>query len=170
MLVFGIIEFGMLFRADLTVSQAARSGRPHRGGPAPGHRLPAQRRQRGGRLTAEHLGHRRDHLPHRSTRPTRPPGCPLDGGTYKTCTDLLPLHLGPDRQRRGPSCGGSAWLPTAQKACGSEALTDYIGVYVEADYKWVTGFFTPDVRFDSPPSKERTVMRLEPIGSQTACS
>ena len=50
------------------------------------------------------------------------------------------------------------WLSTSQAACGPEASTDYIGVYVKYTHRYVTKMFG-----ETRTVRERAVYRLEPI-------
>ena len=167
MLVFGIVEFGMMFRADLTVSQAARSG-ARTAAALP--RVASYQTNSAAAvaasvrtsLGANEISYLTIYKANKTT------GMPSDGGTYKTCTDCYRFTWDTST-KSWTQLSGAAWPATAQKACGSEALTDYIGVYVEARYHWITGIFTP-IFGSTTGLAERTVMRLEPIGSQTACS
>jgi Flp pilus assembly protein TadG len=167
MLVFGIIEFGMLFRANTTVSQAARAGArtavalPR----VPGYQTFASNAV-GGALSTTMGSDEITYLTIYKANKTT--GLPADGGTYKTCTECYRFTW--DKPTKTwTQLSGPAWVHTAQKACGSEALTDYLGVYVEAKYSWITGFFTPFFGSTSTVG-ERTVMRLEPISTQSSCS
>jgi hypothetical protein len=167
MLVFGIFEFGMLFRADLTVSQAARSG-ARTAAALP--RVASYHTSAANAVTASlQSALTTDEIQYLTIyRANSTTGLPFDGGTYKTCTQCYRFEWN-KATKSWTQLSGSSWLYTAQKACGTEAQTDYIGVYVEARYKFVTGVFRP-MFGESSTLKERTVMRLEPIGSQTACA
>ncbi len=167
MLVFGTIEFGMLFRANLTVSQAARAGartaaaQPRITGyqTDSASAVAAQLRNT---LATEEISYLSIYRADKTT------GLPLDGGTYKTCTSCYRFTWD-NTTKTWTQLSGPSWAANTQRACGSEALTDYLGVYVEAKYTWVTGLFKPMFGSQSTLG-ERTIMRLEPIGGQTVCS
>lgn len=168
MLVFGIFEFGMLFRADLTVSQAARSGartaaalpRVVNYQDATANAVAASLQNA---LATDEIQYLTIYKANKTT------GLPADGGTYKTCTQCYRYSWNA-ASKTWTLQGGSSWVSTTQKACGTdETKTDYVGVYVEAKYKFVTGIFKP-MFGESSTLKERTVMRLEPMGSETACA
>lgn len=167
MLVFGIIEFGMLFRADLSVSMAARSGArtaaalPRTAGyqTSAANAVAAQLRNT---LSTDEITYLSIYKADKAT------GLPTDGGTYKSCSTCYRFTWDASAKSWTPEAG-AAWAATAQKACGSEATTDYLGVYVEAKYKWVSAVFKP-MFGDSMTVSERTIMRLEPIGTGSTCS
>jgi TadE-like protein len=50
------------------------------------------------------------------------------------------------------------WLSSTQAACGPEASTDYLGVYVKYTHRYVTSLFG-----SSRTVREKAVYRLEPI-------
>jgi Flp pilus assembly protein TadG len=165
MLVFGIIEFGMLFRANLSVSQAARSGA--RTAVA----LPrvtdyqlntanAVAASLQNTLSTDEITYLTVYKANKAT------GLPVSG-TYKTCTECYRFAW--DASTKSWTPDGGAWPAATQKACGSEGNTDYLGVYVEAKYKYMTGIFTP-MFGSSSTIRERTVMRLEPLGVLTSCA
>ncbi len=167
MLVFGIIEFGMLFRADLSVNQSARAGArtaaalPRTAGyqTSAANAVAAQLQNT---LSTDEITYLSIYKADKAT------GLPTDGGTYKTCTTCYRFTWNSSSKSWVPESGAS-WAYTAQKACGAEATTDYLGVYVEARYNWVTSIFTP-MFGSSMTVKERTIMRLEPIGTGSVCS
>ena len=166
-LVFGIIEFGMLFRANLTVSQAARAGA--RTAAAQPRILGYQTNSASAVAASLRNTLSTEEITYLSIyRANKITGLPADGSSYKTCTTCYRFSWDP-ATKTWTQLGGAAWPAASQQACGSEALTDYLGVYVEAKYTWVTGLFRP-VFGSASLLQERTVMRLEPIGSQTACS
>ncbi len=167
LLVFGIIEFGMLFRANITVSQSARAGArtavalPRYAGyqTAAANAVAAQLRNTLGSDEIQYL------TIYKADKVT---GLPTSG-TYKTCTTTCYRFTWNAATSAWVPVTGAAWLPTAQNACGkNETDTDYLGVYVESRYTWKTGLFNP-IFGSSSTISERTVMRLEPIGGTGAC-
>jgi hypothetical protein len=64
--------------------------------------------------------------------------------------------------------GGSGWGASNQAACGDNAKTDYVGIYVRAKHNMVTQVFGT-----SRTLTEWTMSRLEPVGTaggSTACA
>jgi Flp pilus assembly protein TadG len=166
MLVCGIIEFGMLFRANLSVSQAARSGARTavalpRVADYQTNTASAVAASLQNTLGADEITYLTIYKANKTT------GLPTTGN-YKTCTECYRFSWN-SGTKTWTQLSGAAWLATSQKACGSEATTDYLGVYVEAKYHFVTGIFTPMFGKTSA-LKERTVMRLEPLGVLTSCA
>lgn len=167
MLVFGIIEFGMLFRSELSVSQSARAGArtaaalPRTAGyqTSAANAVAAQLRNT---LSTDEITYLSVYKADKAT------GLPADGGTYKTCTSCYRFTWNA-ATKSWVAESGASWPATSQKACGAEATTDYLGVYVEARYNWVTAIFKP-MFGNSMTVSERTIMRLEPIGNGSTCS
>ena len=168
LLVFGIIEFGMLFRANITVSQSARAGArtavalPRYAGyqTAAANAVAAQLRNTLGSDEIQYL------TIYKANKVT---GLPASGAGYKTCTTDCYRFTWNSSTNAWIPVTGAAWLPTAQNACGkTESDTDYLGVYVEGRYTWKTGLFNP-IFGNATTISERTVMRLEPLGGTGAC-
>lgn len=91
-------------------------------------------------------------------------GLPVGGGQPKSCASNCWTFTWNPSTRTFSKDPGHNWPAASQKACGSEASTDYVGVYVEGRYKYITGLFDNE-RLIS----ERTVMRLEPVGPSEQC-
>jgi Flp pilus assembly protein TadG len=168
LLVFGIIEFGMLFRANITVSQSARAGArtavalPKYTGyqTSAANAVAAQLRNTLGSDEIQYL------TIYKADKVT---GRPVGGAGYKTCTTTCYRFTWNPSTNAWVPVAGTAWLPSAQNACGkTESDTDYLGVYVESRYTWKTGLFNP-IFGNTTTIAERTVMRLEPLGTLDNC-
>lgn len=160
LLVFGIIEFGMLFRANLSFSQAARSGaRTAVALPRTPYADPSQQAVAGSLRTTINTNEIK-FLTIYKANPTT--GLPADGSTYKTCSSSCYRYTWDAGTRTWTLVSGTAWAPSSQKACGTIDHTDYLGIYVEGEYRWKTGIFNP-IFGSSTTIAERTVMRLEPV-------
>ena len=162
LLFFGILEFGLLFRANHSIADASRSG---------ARVASAMPRQDGYQtLTADAVAVAlRGEMPSdQIDRLTIYKADPATGGpasgTVTTCTvdcyrfdwdavNDLWIHD-----------TGSAWPAANQAACGDRDSTDYIGVWVEGRYEFATGFFGADRTLT-----DKTVMRLEPLPLSSQC-
>ncbi len=167
MIIFGIIEFGMLFRASLSFSNAARAGArtavalPR----VPSYASAAQQAVSGALRNTVNPSEINYLTIFRADPVT---GQPISGGTVKTCTSQCYRYTWNSATSQWTPVNGPSWSANTQRACGQEASTDYLGIYVEGQYQWKTGIFRPFFG-DSTTIGERTIMRLEPIGGSTQC-
>ena len=155
LLCFGVIEYGLAFKDSMVLADATRSGaRVASALPrTPGYELTTAGAVRASLLTAVDANGIEYLTIYRADKAS---GRPADGLGFEGCqTDCWRYRwVGNDWVRDG----GSSWDATAQSACGSEAHTDYVGVYVRYTHGFVTSFFDTTMTLT-----DRTVMRLEPI-------
>jgi hypothetical protein len=160
-LCFGIIEGGLLFRNAHTITASVRAG---------ARTAVALPRFNGyedatAQATAAALGN----MPADSVdvltvyRADPATGDPVSGG-FETCTSSCWRFTWDDATSTFVPVLGTSWPAADQSACGDEAHTDYLGVYVRGHYDWVTGFFG-----DPKDITAHTVMRLEPLPLSVAC-
>ncbi|MEL7210255.1 MAG: hypothetical protein AAGK32_18825, partial [Actinomycetota bacterium] len=88
-------------------------------------------------------------------------GEPVDGD-FETCTTCYRYSWDPTASGGVGNWAyeGGSWPALDQSACGDDARTDYIGVYVRTRHNYLTGFFGNGVDLTA-----NTVMRLEPVGT-----
>lgn len=177
LVVFAILEFGLVFRTDLTIENAAqRGGRSA----SVGGRAPIADFQiiesikdgldDGGMSQIERV------IIYRATAPNDPvPASCLAinnpvgaNGVNDTCNVYgpdaltLPLETSPGVPSNEWQCltSGSRdgfWCPTDRDVSFSLGPRDYVGVYIETTHQYLTGFFGSSVQIDAT-----TVSRLEP--------
>lgn len=176
LVVFAILEFGLAFRTDLTVSNASQRGTR---AASVGGRAPTADFQiidavkdgldDGGIDSVERV------IVYRATSPGDPvpAGClaitnPVGAnGVSGSCnvygpdalTDPLLLPDGSDNPawQCAPGARDEAWCPTTRAVSFSLGPRDYVGVYVETQHEFITGFFGGDVQIEA-----NNVSRLEP--------
>jgi hypothetical protein len=156
-LVFGIVEFGLMFMNASTVNGATAAG---------ARTAVTQARQ------ATYATSTRDAVTaaldaiknaepavlviYRADPATGRPQGLAAGVPIESCTDRCIVYTWTGGAWGAPT--GPGWEGTAQRACGTTAATDYLGVYVRARHDMVTGFFG-----SSKQLTDRTMMRLEPV-------
>jgi hypothetical protein len=161
LVVFGIIEFGLIFRDNLTVANttrdAARAGSVMGDDPTADQFLLEVVEASSGAMKAQQLNRI---VVFKATGPGSPvpPAC-LAGPVSGLCN----VYTGAQLSTTGPSdfgCGPSAldryWCPT-DRVVNQEGPPDYLGVYVEADRPMVTGVLGRSFTLD-----DTYVLRLEP--------
>ena len=169
LIVFGIMEYGLLFRTNLTMSDATRAG---------ARVAVAQPRNDGyqevaadtvsGTLAA--AGVPDDQIDLLIVYKADPTTGGLEGGAatdaaIEGCVDdCWRFEWNPAANKFTLISGSPEWPATEQSACGAEESTDYLGVYIRARHVFVTGFFQ-----DEQQLSERTVMRLEPLPFTDEC-
>lgn len=176
LVVFAILEFGLAFRADLTVSNASQRGARAAsvGGRAPIADFQIIEAVRDG-LDDGGIDSVQRVIVYRATDPDDPvpAGClaitnPVGAnGVSGSCNvygpdalnDPLVLPDGTDNPAWQCASGArdEAWCPTSRAVSFSLGPRDYIGVYVETTHSYVTGFFGRDLQVDA-----NNVNRLEP--------
>lgn len=165
LVVFGILEYGLVFRTSLSVSESTRAG---------ARVAVAQPRVEGyqtsgaaavsGALAASRIpGEDIELLVIYKADPAT--GRMVGGGDPETCAVECWQFVWDDATREFREVDGPRWDADSQSACGSESQTDYLGVYVRANYTFVTGFFG-----ESMTLTERSVMRLEPLPLTDTCA
>ena len=177
LVIFAVLEFGLAFRTDLTVENAAqRGGRSA----SVGGRAPVADFQiidsikdgldDGGMSQIERV------IVYRATAPNDPvpAGClaitnPIGpNGVTGSCNVYgpdafnAPLEVSPGVPNDEWQCltSGSRdnfWCPNTRAVSFSLGPRDYVGVYIETTHEYLTGFFGSGVQLDAT-----TVSRLEP--------
>jgi hypothetical protein len=163
LLVFGIMEYGLLFRTNLSLSESTRAG-TRVGAAQP--RLPAQHENAAaavsGALSSASIpgGSIEELIIYKA-----------DPKTGRTINDLEPENCTTDCVRYGWSSTNDefvelsgTWNPATQSACGDIDSTDFYGVYIRARYDFITGFFG-----ESATLTEHSIMRLEPLPLADTC-
>lgn len=155
LLVFGIIEFGLLFKDTSSVAAAAASG------------------ARTAATQARTNGYQ-DNVAAAVTGALSSVGAtPQELVVYRVEKNGLnqPVNWSSAQITGCSTCykftwsggqwvpsGGSGWAAAAQQACGPVATTDYVGVWIKARHDMLTGMFG-----SARTITEKTVMRLEPV-------
>lgn len=159
LLLFGIIEFGFLFKNYLAVVSSTRSG-ARMASAMPRHVDFAQ--EAANSVVREGSALQRDNIEelwvYKADKIT---GLP-DGGSFDSCSTCVRFAVtGSDGAWVATETGGS-WPADSQNACTSEA--DYVGVYVEYTNPGITSLI-----FDSIELADHSVMSLEPIPLTQGC-
>ncbi len=166
LILFGIIEFGLLLKDDLAVTSSVRAGarmasaEPRTASFA---QDAADQVAREGsaldmKLVKELWVYRADPT-YLSTR-----GTPLGGGgTFNACSACVKfVWSGP--QKKFVVSGTPTWGATSQNACAGDSNRDSVGVFLKFDHPAITNMFFRNFTLTS-----HTVMSLEPIPSSVPC-
>ena len=167
MLIFGVLEFGFLFRTDLTTTNASRDGGRAAsvyGREAETDFLILQTVRQG--LAAISLDQLEFVVVYRLTDPTQDmnPSC-LVASQPGICNRYVAadFDLALDYSNGNPTphfrCGATAvdrfWCPATRDS--SIETADLVGVHVETRHRYITGFFGEDQTLS-----DTTVIRIEP--------
>jgi hypothetical protein len=159
-IMFGIIEYGMMFKDSLTATAAVRDGTRIGVTQArnPSYVTNVQAKVKETLLRAL-PGTQIQYLTIFKADPIT--GAPTGGG-YESCsTDCSRFTFSAGNW---VSAGGSGWAASSQKACGGPTTTDYLGVYVRIQHAYFTGLFG-----SARSLRSTSVLRLEPLPSAQGC-
>lgn len=159
-LTFGILEFGLYWQQSHTFNDAARSAA--RLGATMAREPDYEMRM------IEELTEVVQALPDNSIEevtfykasPTT--GDPITG-TVESCTVDCWRFTWNEATRTFTKVSGPEWPPLEMSACGDEASTDYIGVWIQGWYESLTGMI------GRRQVTETTVLRLEPVPLSVTC-
>ncbi len=160
LLVFGTIEFGMLFKDWLAMSSSVRAGaRLASAEPRMSTFATDAASNVAREATALDMSGFKALWVYRAAAD----GTPIGGnGSFSNCTQCWKFSW--NASTRQFDVASSSWPSTSQNACQGDPGQDSIGVYLKIDHPSVTGLI-----FDSIPLEERAVMRLEPIPTTRGC-
>lgn len=158
LLLFGIIEFGFVFKNHLAVTSSARAG---------ARIASAMPRADGFAVRAAESVVREGAALERSNikkvwvyRANSSTGLP-DSGGFDSCTACVRFSVSASG---AVSADYDGWASSSQNACVNDLAHDYVGVYVEYTNPGVTGLI-----FNSMTLSDRSVMSLEPLSNAVAC-
>jgi Flp pilus assembly protein TadG len=168
LILFGIMEYGLLFRTNLTISDATRAGarvavaQPRNDG----YHLAAAAAVSGSMATSGIPSDQIGLMVIYRADPTT--GGVLGGGAspadVEACTTACWKFDWDHASRSYVPRATPQWPPLSQFACGTEGETDYLGVQVRASHRFITGLLQGELSLT-----ERTVMRLEPLPLTDEC-
>ncbi len=167
LLVFGIIEFGMVFKDFLAVTSSVRAGA--RMASAEPRNLnfaqdaADQVAREGGALNMSKIKELWVYKADPNVSVTN--GAPLGGGgTFSNCTTCVKFVWNASTQKFDVKSGSPGWSAASQNACSGDAAHDRLGVYLVLDHPSITGLM-----FDSLDLKSHTVISLEPLPATAPC-
>lgn len=155
LLLFGIMEVGVLIHDNLMMSQAVRSAartavampRVEGFDDAAAEAAASVLGGGAGRQVEELVIYRAD--------PSS--GGPATGGAPSSCVADCVRYRWDGGSNTFHKVSGAEWDAADQQACGASGQNDYVGVEVRARHEWVSGLFGSGFEMT-----ERAVMRLEP--------
>jgi Flp pilus assembly protein TadG len=162
LLVFGIVEYGMLFKDSLAVTSSIRSA--------------ARIASAEPRVTtyaqdaADQVANSGGALKLTNTQQlwvykAKANGFPIgdSGNVFAACTACTKFVWNNSTKHFDQS-GTSTWLNTAQNACPGDPLHDSVGIYMAINHASITGLI-----FSTITIKDHVVMDLEPIPTASGC-
>lgn len=160
LLVFGIVEYGLLFKDSLAVTTAIRSG---------ARTASAEPRQTTfAQDAADQVAKASSALKMANVQAlwvydSQANGAPVGGSlTFGTCTVCVKFTWNATTSHFDQS--SSTWTATQQNACVGDPLHDTLGVYMKINHPSITGLI-----FSNIVIKDHVIMALEPIPSSTGC-
>jgi Flp pilus assembly protein TadG len=164
LLVFGIVEFGMLFKDWLAVTSSVRAG-TRMASAEPRITTFAQdaANQVANEAAALDMGNVEELWVYKAQTTGANAGYPVGGDSnFNACSACVKFHWNPSTKKF--VAYSTTWTATAQNACTPDANHDSIGVYLRITHPGVTGLI-----FGSMTIKEHSVMSLEPIPQSKIC-
>jgi Flp pilus assembly protein TadG len=164
LLVFGIIEFGMLFKDWLAVTSSVRAGtRMASAEPRIGTFAQDAADQVAKEGAALDMSNVQELWVYKAQTTGSNAGYPVGGdANFNACTTCVKFHWNSGTKKF--VAYSNTWAATAQNACQSDPAHDTVGVFLKITHPGVTGLI-----FGSMTIKEHSVMSLEPIPTSKTC-
>jgi Flp pilus assembly protein TadG len=164
LLVFGIIEFGMLFKDWLAVTSSVRAGtRMASAEPRVATFAQDAADQVAKEASALDMANVQELWVYKAQTSGADAGYPIGGDKdFTACTSCVKFHWNPATKKF--VAYASTWTSAAQNACQGDPNHDSIGVYLKINHPGVTGLI-----FGNMTLKEHSVMSLEPLPSSKTC-
>jgi hypothetical protein len=164
LLVFGIIEFGMLFKDWLAVTSSVRAG-TRMASAEP--RIETFAQDAADQVAREGAALDMDNVQelwiYRAQTSGSDAGYPVGGDSdFDSCSACVKFHWSASEDKF--VAYSNTWAATAQNACQGDPNHDSVGIYLEITHPAVTGLI-----FDHMTLKEHSVMSLEPIPTTKTC-
>ncbi len=161
LLVFGIIEFGLMFKDYLAVVSSVRAGariasaEPRTVNFATD--AAAQIAREGSALDLAQVSELWVYKANKTT------GTPVGYTDFSNCTTCVKFKWDTSSKQFLP-IAGTTWDPNSQNACAGDSAHDSVGVYLKYRHPSVTGMIIKN--FDLQSS---TVMSFEPLAQTSPC-
>lgn len=164
LLIFGIIEFGMLFKDWLAITSSVRAG-TRMASAEP--RVTSYAQDAADQVAKEgaalDMGNVQELWVYKAQTSGTNAGYPVGGDkNFTTCTSCVKFHWNAGTKKF--VAYSNTWASSAQNACQGDALHDAVGVYLKILHPGVTGLV-----FGNMTIKEHSVMSLEPIPTTKTC-
>lgn len=156
--VFGIVEFGLVFKDWLAVSSSVRAGTRIASAEP---RVATFATDAAAQIAREGSAMDMDGVRELWVYKAAVDGSPVGGnGGFGACTSCVKFRWDGTKFTQI----SSTWPHTAQNACQGDVNRDNLGVYLQLEHAAITGMF-----FDRFVISEHTVMALEPMSATTGC-
>ncbi|HET7326334.1 MAG TPA: TadE/TadG family type IV pilus assembly protein [Nocardioidaceae bacterium] len=158
-LVFGIIEFGFIFKDWLAVTSSVRAGARIASAEP---RNTSFATDAAAQVAREGSALNMDDVEALWVYEASPDGFPAGTGSFDDCTTCVKFSWNEATQTFDPSAG--SWEAIDHNACTDDTGHDSVGVYLAMEHDAITGLF-----FDSLGLSSHTVMSFEPIPTSQGC-
>jgi hypothetical protein len=164
LLLFGIIEFGMLFKDWLAVTSSVRAG-TRMASAEP--RITTFAQDAADQVAKEgaalDMGNVQELWVYKAQTTGSNAGYPVGGdSSFNGCSSCVKFHW--SAASKTFVAYSNTWSATAQNACQGDSAHDSVGVYLKIVHPGVTGLI-----FGNMTIKEHSVMSLEPIPTSKTC-
>ncbi len=159
LLVFGIIEFGLAFKDNLTLASATRAGARTASASA---KATDFKDVVGAAMSRAITGIDPDDIETLLVYKARPDGLPVSG-TNSSCSDFCYRYVWDDTDKRFEASASPDWPGVEHDACARTAHS--VGIYLQMKHEYLTGLFPGDLTLSN-----RTVMRFEPLPEYQGCA
>jgi hypothetical protein len=162
LLVFGIVEYGMLFKDSLAVTTSIRSaGRMASAEP----RITTYAQDAADQVAISGGALKLTNTQALWVYKAKANGFPIGDGSnnFAACTACTKFVWNAGTKHFDVS-GTSTWLSTAQNACPGDPLHDSVGIYMSINHASITGLI-----FSTITIKDHVVLDLEPIPTASGC-
>lgn len=160
LLLFGIIEFGMVFKDWLTITSSVRAGARIASAEPRNNNFAidaaAQVAREGSAIDMSTVTKL---WVYKADASGQPVGVSSDFSSCSAC-----VRFTWNASTKSFDVAYNGWSATTQNACAGDPGRNSVGVYLEADHQAFTGLI-----FDHLKLSSNTVMSLEPIPTATAC-
>jgi Flp pilus assembly protein TadG len=164
LLLFGIIEFGMLFKDWLAVTSSVRAGtRMASAEPRVTSFAQDAADQVAREGSALDMANVQELWVYKAQTSGSNAGFPVGGDSnFNSCTSCVKFHWSASAKKF--VAYSTTWTSTSQNACQGDSAHDAVGVYLKIIHPGVTGLIFGDLTI-----KEHSVMSLEPIPTTKTC-
>lgn len=158
-LVFGMIDFGMLFKDYLAVSSASRAGVRTASAEA---RVASFAQDAANQVLREAAALETAQIQEVWVYDANTNGYPDTRSDFASCTKCYKFR--PTTGGTLAAYGGTTWSSTSQNACAGDTNRDSVGIYVKYEHEATIGLF-----FDDFELEDHVVMTLEPVTATQGC-
>lgn len=160
LLVFGIIEFGFLFKDWLAITSSVRAG-TRMASAEP--RFATFAQDAANQVAKEGAALDMGNVQELWVYKAAADGYPVGGtSAFTSCSACVKFHWNASTKKFVPY--SNTWAATSQNACQGDANHDSVGIFLKIQHDGITGLLFNDMII-----REHSVMSLEPIPTTKTC-